>query len=52
MAKSKPYESRRWMQLQHHTNKKSLKEIAQLCNVEERTIRRKMEKHGLRIINW
>jgi DNA-binding CsgD family transcriptional regulator len=43
----KRYESKAWISKRFLSEKKSMKEIADECGVNERTIRRALEKHGI-----
>ncbi|WMI33709.1 helix-turn-helix DNA binding domain protein [Streptomyces phage Patelgo] len=43
----KKYLSKTWLRLQFVTNKKSIDDIAAECNVNSRTIRRKLEEFEL-----
>lgn len=48
----KLYESKAWLRVQHYTKKKRVEQIAKECNVSAMTIRRAMERHGIRIVSW
>lgn len=49
---SKPYESYRWLYLQYKVKRLTEQEIAELAGVNQSTINRWLEKHGLRRKNW
>lgn len=48
----KLYDSKAWLQLQHHVKKKSIEQIAKECKVQPLTIRRKMDGFGIRIVKY
>lgn len=43
----KLYESKKWLELQYKTNKKTAKEIGKMCGANESTIYRSLVKHGI-----
>lgn len=43
----KRYHSEKWLRLQYTIKKRSMKDIAEECNVQEMTIRRYLEKYNL-----
>ena len=45
----KLYQSERWLRRQHYTLKKSPEQIAREQGVSHMTIRRQMEKFGIRV---
>lgn len=46
----KLYKSKSWLMRKHHNEKKTLKEIADICGVAEMTIRRQMTAFGIKIV--
>lgn len=47
MSRDKPYQDEKWLREQYHKSKKSQREIAELADVTEQTIRRWMKKHDI-----
>lgn len=45
----KLYLSERWLRRQHYELKRSVDDIARACGVSHMTIRRQMQKFGMRI---
>lgn len=48
MAKVKKYKSKSWLKRRLYKDKLSIEEIAEECGVSHMTIRRAMDKHGLK----
>lgn len=48
MAKVKRYESKRWLQRKFYNEKLSVEEIAEECGVSHMTIRRALDKFGIK----
>ena len=48
MAKIKKYESRTWLKRRLHVDRLTIDEIAEKCGVSHMTIRRAMERFGLK----
>lgn len=47
----KLYDSKAWLMRKHHTEGKSIDEIAKLCGATSMTIRRKFKQFGIKIVN-
>lgn len=46
--KQKPYTSKAWLEMQRHTKRKSIEDIAKDAGVAYNTIKAQLKKHGIK----